>query len=377
MTNVPRQAPEAIQIQLFDNDLSSPTFIEDLTSTAHGLTFTTKLPGGFGMARFQIPESLSRGWERLINQTFYRVVIRDGLKVVFEGRIEDIGLTAGLTKITAFGYYANLTDVPYTSADNQVWSTTVSDILDTCLQISADRTNLTATDITVDLGGDDSYLDIYPKELIAKLLPFGDSSDNTFDFAIWEDRVPFLSIRNVSTVDYLARLQELSPDSLVEFDLKHRASNIWNSVYGVYDVGGVLTRTAAAGDTDSQTRFNLTRQWVVPQLGTVAQAAAEANRDTYLALHKDIRPSLERAVLGMNVSTPNGVLVPSSWVRAGDVLRLRDVVPATAALDTVSQDALRTFFILETNYNATRRTNSLTLDTPSGRLDAVIASKLS
>ena len=245
---VPGQAPSNIQIQLFDNDLSSPSFVEDLTSTAHGLTFTTKLPGGFGIARFQIPESLARAWDRLNEQVFFRVVIRDGLKIVFEGRIEDIGLTAGLTKLTVFGYYVNLTDVPYTSADNQVWSTTVSDILDTCLQISADRSNVAAVGITVDLGGADEYLDIYPKELISKLLEFGDGSAPAYDLAIWEDRVPFITARSVSTVDYLARIQELSPDSLTEFELKHRASNIWNSAYAVYDVGGVLNKYAAIRD---------------------------------------------------------------------------------------------------------------------------------
>tara|TARA_Y100000310_G_C20465052_1_gene707204 strand:- start:530 stop:895 length:366 start_codon:yes stop_codon:yes gene_type:complete len=57
-------------------------------------------------------------------------------------------------------------------------------------------------------------------------------------------------------------------------------------------------------------------------------------------------------------------------VRAGDVIRIQDLVPTTAA--TPSLDDVRTFFIMETNYNATKDSLSIQPDRRSRRLTSVL-----
>ena len=366
---IPRQARSELQIHLFDSNLSTPVFQANLTDRAQGLRFSTKVPGGYGSCRFTLSTTRAEQWEWHTKRFFWRLTIEDGTKTVFEGRLEDtpIDLTRGTTLLTFYGYYSNLTDVAWATTKNQVWSTTIKDVLTAnASQISSDQSNIAATDITIDL--DDKYLDIYPMQLFDLLLPFGDTSDNTYDFAIWEDRIPFLTVRNVSSIDWNVNIADFQ-----SFRLTRQLRNVWNSTYAVYLAAGNLTRTATTTDTDSIERFGLTRDYVVPQLGAVSQTAAEAARDTWLAEHKDIFSEADRVILKSTATDTNGVSFPSSWVRAGDVLRVRDLVPPSGALGSVSRDQERTYFITETEYDATRRTNKLILDKPSRTLTSFLA----
>ncbi|KKL80418.1 hypothetical protein LCGC14_2005000, partial [marine sediment metagenome] len=241
-----------------------------------------------------------------------------------------------------------------------------------CAQISSDQSNIDATaGPNIPSGAGDSYLDIYPKQIVEKLLAFSDTANNArWYFAIWEDRIPYLKKRDASTLNWKVNLSDLA-----RFRLKHRGGDMWNSVYAVYEDGG-LQRTADANDDPSQAKYNLTRQYVIPDLKTVVAAAAQNARDGWLDDHKDIWPKLEEISLSDTVYDTNGVPFPSSWVRAGDVIRIRDLVPVTSDLDAVERDALRTFYITETNYNADTRQNRLVIDTESTDIDAILARQL-
>ena len=83
--------------------------------------------------------------------------------------------------------------------------------------------------------------------------------------------------------------------------------------------------------------------------------------------------SESRIVVGAWVYDINGVQYPSSWIKAGEIIRIRDLVPATSMLDSSSTDKLRTFTIAETNYSAEQSANDLTLDSDSPELDAILA----
>lgn len=358
-----------MDIKLYDRNLTTPTLIDNLTDKVQGLTFSTRLPGGYHICSFSLKADLPKAWEWVTKYMFYRIVISDVKKTLFEGRIEEPEMTEGITGATAYGYYANLTDVPY-----RVTYTANADVViklaltNNCLQINTDHSNIAATDIVITSGADDSYLDIYPLELFEKLLDFSDSTSGKWDFAIWEDRIPYLTKRSISSVDWLVNLGDLA-----KFKLKHRGGDLWNSVYAI-NTG--LPRTADADDADSQAKYELTRQYVIPDLGGVTQTAAEAARDGWLEDHKQIWPKLETIVLGDTVYDKNGVPFPSSWVRAGEVIRIRDLVPASGDLDAVTRDSLRTFFITETNYDAGTRQNSISVDTESSGLDAILARNL-
>ena len=153
---------------------------------------------------------------------------------------------------------------------------------------------------------------------------------------------------------------------------------MWTKVYALYDGGA---ETADAEDTTSQDKYGdgttgLVRYYAIPELGTVGAAVALAARNRWLAEHKDIWPTLEDITLGDRVYDVNGKAYPSSRVRAGDVIRVLDLVPVSGDLDAVTRDALRTFYILETDYSADRLQNRITVDTDKSSLDAILARKL-
>ena len=375
--NIALAAKTNISVKLFDRDLSSPTIIEDLTTQVENMRFSTKLSGGYNACSFTMQKTIMDSWKWMTDRVFYRLIIEDGQKTLFEGRIEDRSIEGGSLSVTAYGYYANLTDIPYNTAYNDVASVIVKAILTAvCTQINADQSNIDATDITITSAADSSYLDIYPQQLVEKLLAFSDSGNTgKWYFAIWEDRIPYMYERSVSSVDWLVNLRDLS-----RFRLTHRGADLWNAAYAVYANGG-LARTGDADDTDSQSKYGYTsnpfeRKFVIPSLGVVAQASAEAARDAWVTEHAEIFPKLEEIVLSGTVYNSNGVPFPSSWVRAGEVIRVRDLVPASATLDSVTRDALRTFYIVETQYNADNNTNRLVVDTENASLEAILAREL-
>lgn len=365
---VPRTAQSQLQVHLFDNDLSSPTFHTNLTDRVQGLKFLTLLPGGYGQCRFTLSASPAEAWDWHTERPFYRLTVEDGTKTVFEGRLEDteLDLKRGTTKLMFYGYFANLTDVAWRTTKNQVWSDTIKDVLtDNCLQISSDQSNIVATDTIVNLSSDEHYINNYPIHLFNHLINFGDSSANTYDFAIWEDRIPFLTVRSVTSIDWLVNIADFRT-----FRIRRKLRSMWNSGYAVY--GAADSATATVTDPDSIARFNLTRHHVTKSVGKASQQAAEDARDTWLAEHKDLYSEASNVTLGHTAMDTGGIPFPSSWVRAGDVIRVRDLVPPSSALDSITRDQERTFFILETLYDATMRTNRLTLDRPSRTLAALL-----
>jgi len=237
-------------VKLFDRNLSSPVIIEDLTTQVENLRFSTKLSGGYNACSFTMQKTIMDSWKWMTDRAFYRLIVEDGQKILFEGRVEDRSIVGGSLGVTAYGYYANLTDIPYNTAYNAVASVVVKAILTAvCTQISSDQTNIDTTDIAITSAADSSYLDIYPQQLVEKLLAFSDSGNTgKWYFAIWEDRIPYMYERSVSSVDWLVNLRDLA-----RFRLTHRGADLWNAAYAVYANGG-LARTADADDTDSQNK---------------------------------------------------------------------------------------------------------------------------
>ncbi len=369
---VPRTALSQLQVFLFNNDLVTPVFQADLTDRVQGLKFSTIMPGGYAICKFTIAADQGEAWDWFTERPFYRLTITDGTKTVYEGRMEDIcmDLTRGTVKPTFFGYYSNLTDVAWDTNKSQVWSDTIKDILtDNCLQISTDQSNIAATDISVNLAMSDHFLNHYPIHIFPHLMGFGDTSDNSYDFAIWEDRIPFLMTRTVSSIDWLVNIKDFKA-----FEICRRLRNMWNSVYGLY--GTADTSTATATDSDSIEKFNLTRHHVLEGLGKQAQSVAEAARDTFLAEHKDLYSDTKSVTIGHVVTDTGGNSFPSSWVRAGDVLRVRDLVPPSGALDSVSRDKERTYFIVETEYDAVQHTNKLSFERHTIKLSSLVVDNI-
>ena len=355
-----------LQIILYKRDYA--TVEEVLTDQVENLSFSTKLHGGFGMASFTLGRNWLDSFIWLQNRQFYHLEIKDGAKTLFEGRLQTLKPYAGLIYIEAFGYWTSLKDQVENTAYNANADVVIKAALAHAPAINADQTNIAATGgPAITSAANESYLDISVQSLIDKLLNFGTAGGNQWYFAVWEDRIPYMAAKSISTVDWNIRLGDLT-----DFKLRHSTQDLWNSVYAIYSIAGVLNRTAVVNDATSVARYGVTRLYAIPNLGDVVVAAANAARNTFLARFKDIHPVLSPFIVGDKVYDSDGIPFPSSWIRAGQVIRIGDLVPASGTLDAVSSDSFRTFYIVETNYDADRRENSLTVDSPSKNLDAVI-----
>ena len=361
-----------MEISLYNRNLTTPIFDTDLTFSVQRLRFSTKLHGGFSICTFSLKAGLPYAWEWITSKILYRVVITDNYKTLWEGRVQDVGIESGLVEVTAYGYHASLNDQIYKTAYNADADVVIKAMITAAAPMinteGATYPHIAATGgPAIDSAADTDYLDRSLKILIEKLAGFGDDAGNQWYFAIWEDRKPWFFQRSVSSVDWTVNLSDLA-----RFKLRHSSKDLWNKVYALYDGGA---ETADFEDATSQTKYGITRYYAIPELGTVggAGAAAIAAAKRWLAEHKDIWPSLEDITLGDRVYDTNGVPFSSSRVRAGDVLRVLDLVPVSGDLDAATRDALRTYYIIETDYNADILQNSITIDTDRQALTSIIA----
>lgn len=363
-----------MEIKLYNRNLTTPVFESDLTFLIQKLRFSTKLHGGFSVCSFALKAGLPKSWEFLTEKLFYRLVITDNMKTLWEGRIQDIGIEAGLVIITAYGYYASLNDQVYKTAYNADADVVIKAMLkDAAPQINANQTNIAATGgPAIKSTAGTNYINKSVRLLTEKLANFGDDAGDQWYFAIWGNRIPWFFKRSVSAVDWAVRLSDLS-----RFKLKHSTKDLWNRVACLYDGTSI---TADQDNTTSQDKYGdgttgLVRYYIIPNIGTFGDggAAALAKAKKWLAEHKDIWPSLEDITLGDNVWDTNGNPRPSSWVRAGDVVRILDLVPVSGDLDAVTRDALRTFYILETEYRVDTLQNRIIVDTDNQALTSIIA----
>ena len=356
-----------IDVKLYDNDLSSPTFIRHLTEEIENLQLSTILHGGFGICSFNLACDLRTAWIWRTKYWYYRLVVLDHTKTLFEGRLEDIEfIDSGLTA-TFFGFYSACGDQPYLTA----YSTTADEIIKailtaSCPDINADQTNIEATDITID--DIEANEDLYLVDLASRLADYSDSSNQTWFFAIWEDRIPYFFPRVMTAVDWWVSMSEVEG-----LGLRASVKDLWNSVYAEYTIADARNRTGTVTDSDSIVRYGITRTKGILGLGEVTAAAAQAQRDGFLENQKDAQQHTDRFVIGGSVRNTSGLLVPSSHIRAGEVIRIQDLVPASADLGSLVLDSLRTFYIKETQYDADRARVTIIPDTESQSLAATLA----
>ena len=104
-----------LQVRLYDINLSTPTLIEDLTERVSNLRITTAQNGGFQFCSFRISSSIGEAWNYLSREGkrgyhFYRLVVNEEQRVIWEGRISEIELQIESEnqgrEISAYGYWS-------------------------------------------------------------------------------------------------------------------------------------------------------------------------------------------------------------------------------------------------------------------------------
>ena len=316
------------------------------------LVFETAYHGGFLTCRATIPMSFLEAatylrFESQPGRHFAHLEVRWNQFLRWEGRVMNLRANVGGSLIvTALGYWSSMKDQIVTTVDYSGGSPTADSIIkaflnDHCPDISATQDGIEAVAGVVNLT---LPIDKTPQQLIVEeIAPLSDTSDQVFFFAIWEDREPFYVARSISEVDWEFSLADLDQQSYIEQD----ASWLRNAATA-YDGS---SRTAEATDADSQVLYPVRDATVAVPSGTTS-ARAEAARDKFVA-ERAIPQQTSRFIL-------SGLPIPRSKsaqdrgrhlsaVRAGDVIRLVDVIPDSASINL---DSIRTFLVLSTRYDA-------------------------
>jgi len=351
-----------IRVRVFDQyDTASRTLLADLTDLLTGLTTATKLHGGFSRCTMTLPMSLGEIWgwlqtEAHTGRHFAHVEVRDAHRLVWEGRLMEIGydpsIPAPPLELGFLGYWSSCRDQLYDPGDagNTNWTTsgphTIDDIIKEfltgeCPDINTDQTHIIDTELNV-VGIDLTDRD-YPMNIIVDKLPMTTDGTDQLYFAIWDDRIPYLTKRAVSPVTWTTYRSSLRRGSKLSQDVY----KLRNSITPVVDG----TEGTETNDTDSQATYPKRELLLTVQKG-IPTAAENEERDRALAEKKDPHQSQAFTIGGPIYDTRVAGQRFSSdrwWVRAGDVIRISDLIPSTAASPAL--DNLRTFFILETQYN--------------------------
>lgn len=386
----------ALTVRVYD-DYDLTTLIADLSGRATAFTFSTRLHGGFGEASLTIPMPMSeifpalrvgnnRGWH------FYHMEIRDAQKLVWEGRVMNLALgwdeSATWLEIEAAGYYSSLRDQIYDTDESPMgggapgtdWSTggphTRDDIIkemltDGCPDISSDQSHIDAN--TLDIVGIDLADGDYPQNIIVdKLAPLADTDELPWYFAVWDDRIPYWAARSLDQVDYYCWLRDTQRGKVSQPGMHVR-----NKTMTAASIGAGFS-FVQSDDADSQVLYP-DRHIIIDTPSGASAGTRTAARDA--ALEEKAAPKLDSSITvkGQLYSTDAGfgaasgalVAVPKWRVRAGQVLRLQDLLPTSQA--TPELDALRTYYLLETRYDAMTDVLEIQPDRPGARLAAILA----
>jgi len=360
-----------LQLYLYSREKQDEV-IADLTGKFRGLKFSTSLHGGFNALEFRplLGEPTAFLWAERYH--LHRLVLWDSqFGLVWEGRIEDVyPLDVGM-KVRAVGFWASLFDQVYNA---RYWHTTW-----TARDIIIDVLSNACPDIATDYSGlQDPGLDIHPQtfednfrpgQIVQTVVSYGDTEDppRAWYFAIWEDRKPYLFPRK-EQVDWCMSLADLASGGI---RFCRSSSNLWNRVAAIYSSEvGAREMTDWVQDDDSIAQYG--RRDYILSLAGVTEDVAEKARDVALEIYKQPSQSATARFRGYAWDR-NGVRKPLYLIRAGDVLRIKDLVPSEAMLDSELADSLRTFFLVETEYNDDTGELRVSPDFASPLLDILVA----
>ena len=380
-----------LTVNLWDST-SKTNLIAEWTAPYQRLTFSTALHGGFRDCDLVIPMSLEEAWlslnrEHLPGYHFYLLQVLEGPLVVWEGRVMRCAVVSNAgfqgLHVKAFGYWSSLRDQYYDDEDGTStnWASThggsddvIRDMVPTeAPDISSSTAEIDAN--TNDLVGiTELHTRDYPQNHIIKTLaPTADTGEIPWYAAVWEDRIFHWHERAVATVDWFTRRSEMS------YRLEQDATHLRNAILPVK----AGTEGTVSTNTDSLALYPRRELKITVPAG-VSSTVENDMRDTVLATRAfprqsesfEIRGQVWSARAARHLVAIDGARVEMSkyWLRAGDVLRVDDFVPGT--ISTTTLDALRTFYVLETTYNATTDTLVVVPDRPSGDLATLLSRRI-
>ena len=203
------------------------------------------------------------------------------------------------------------------------------------------------------------YEDQTPASILQRLALLGDNAGNVYEVGVKRERQLYFRPRGSA-----ARRWHVDATGL---DIQQSRELLANRVYARYqDADGRTLRTDNANNTVSQSRYGLIRANAV-DADTTDLTTANQIRDTALADSADPRP---RAGLSFDpIYTTQGQTAPPWMIESGDLVTIRNL-PSGLGADA---DRIRTFYVGETEYDATTRRVKIVPEEPLPSLDVLLA----
>ena len=348
-----------LSILLFDGP-TSETVLEDLTGWARGLRFSTALHGGFRTCRVHLAVDRGRARASWLTERFYfRLGVYEGDRLIWEGRKEDVTLTERGIEVEFRGFWANLSDFPHLDYSGNPPARLTYNALEhaddvfkdvlaklPASQIAADVSNIRRPDVPVADASDPLTFDRNEtgQQVAITVASWSDSQNRPWYAAVWDGRKAHLGPRDLTSVTWHARLSQLRAG----WRFRLSFGDYHSDAYADYESGGVSTLTALAFDQTSRDGFGR-RVKALRLAREVPSSVADRARDSLLA---DLKLPRQFGAFGLQglIEDADRAQAPLWRARAGDVVRIDDLVPASADLDAVTLDGLRTFHIVETDY---------------------------
>ena len=224
-----------------------------------------------------------------------------------------------------------------------------------------------------DIVGIDLATKGYPMDIIIdKLAPLSDTDSSTWYFGVFEDRKPYWRKRAVTDVHWLVHLADIE-----RLSLQQQGKHLRNAIGPQIGTGTPGTFTPDEESTASYPLRELVVKLPAGVTDTVATAVRIWARDERKYPRQDETFSIKGHVYARSArewSPPaafQGMTEkPKYYVRAGDVIRIQDLVPYAASTGTL--DDVRTFYILETRYDAGRDILEVQPDRPISGLSVLL-----
>lgn len=206
------------------------------------------------------------------------------------------------------------------------------------------------------------YEDQAPDELITSLAATGNSSNQAYEWGVDDFRRVFFRVQGARSTTWYVDIDDL--------DLSRSLDGLYNSGYAVYeDTSGVPVRSGSSTNATSVLRYGVTRRQAI-DVQTTNSTYATGVRDTTIAANATVQPRASFTVRA--VYNSNGAQYPIAYVRANDIMVIRNLPPtASAAVDTI-----RTFRISRTVYDPLARTLQIEPEAPDPTLEALVGGQV-
>lgn len=312
------------------------------------LNFSTGRNGYLSLTA-QLPLTLARAFALYDAPNVPHVLVTDNGATVWEGRGEDLSPSDGGLQLTALGYYSAFSDVLLNASYRGAGATAQSVVQAIITAVNAVNSIVSADTGLVQSNGltvFEEFRDEYPVSTLERLAEQGDTSGNLWEVGVWDERRLHFRQRGLYAQTWYV--------DAVEFNAQRSLSNVWNSVQTLYYTdAGETVRGTAVTNAASIARFNLTRQRIQRGVTQTGGAQAAATQDAMLNYYKQGAP--RGNITFTRVYSVLGTRVPLYWVRSGDTIKTRNILPTLSAdIETVSS-----FRSGETEYDAP--TNALTV----------------